>query len=60
MLCFLGQTLLEQYERDDNVVTLVGAMHDAFDFAHHEDTVKSIKPELKAGQNPYSHAAGCL
>ncbi len=45
MLCFLGQTLLKQYERDDNVITLVGATHDAFDFAHHEDTVKSIKPD---------------
>ncbi len=41
------QTLLEQYERDDNVLTLVEAMHDAFGFAHHEDTVKSIKPDSK-------------
>src|SRR6266436_2089933 len=36
--------LLEQYQRDDNVQTLLEAMHDAFDFAHHEDTLKSIKP----------------
>ena len=39
------QTLLEQYERDDNVQTLLRAVHDAFDFAHHEDTLKSIKPQ---------------
>jgi len=37
--------LLEQYQRDDNVQTLLRAMHDAFDFAHHEDTLKSIKPQ---------------
>src|SRR6266478_2979969 len=35
---------LEQYQRDDNGQTLLEAMHDAFDFAHHEDTLKSIKP----------------
>ena len=48
MLCSSGwQTLLEQYQRDDNVQTLFRAMHDAFDFAHHEDTLKSIKPQSK-------------
>src|SRR6266481_5393274 len=36
---------LEQYQRDNNVQTLLEAMHDAFDFAHHEDTLKSIKPQ---------------
>jgi hypothetical protein len=46
MLCSSGwQTLLEQYQRDDNVHTLLQAIHDAFDFAHHEDTLKSIKPQ---------------
>ena len=25
-------------------------MHDAFDFAHHEDTLKSIKPESEQGR----------
>jgi len=44
------QTLLEQYQRDDNVLTLLEAMHDAFDFAHHEDTLKSIKPDSKQAQ----------
>ena len=48
MLCLFGcQTLLAQYQRDDNVQTLLEAMHDAFDFAHHEDTLKSIKPGSK-------------
>src|SRR6266403_3974307 len=37
--------LVEQYQHDDNVQTLLEAMHDAFDFAHHEDTLKSIKPK---------------
>jgi hypothetical protein len=36
---------LEQYQRDDNVYTLLRAIHDAFDFANHEDTLKSIKPQ---------------
>jgi hypothetical protein len=39
------QALLEQYQRDDNVYSLLQAMHDAFDFAHHEDTLKSVKPQ---------------
>ena len=45
-----GQTLLEQYKRDENVQTLLRAMHDAFDFAHHEDTLKSIKPQSERAQ----------
>jgi len=47
---FACQTLLEQYQRDDNVLALVEAMHDAFDFAHHEDTLKSIKPDSKQAE----------
>ncbi len=51
MLCLFGcQTLLEQYQRDDNVLTLLEAMYDAFDFPHHEDTVKYIEPESKQAQ----------
>ena len=51
MPCLFGcQTLLEQCERDDNVLSLVEAMHDAFDFANHEDTLKSIKPGSKRAQ----------
>ncbi len=49
--CLFGcQALLEQYQRDDNVLTLVGAMHDAFDFAYHDDTLKSIKPDSKQAE----------
>ena len=44
------QTLLEQYERDDNVHSLLQAVHDAFDFAHHEETLKSIKPQTEQAQ----------
>ncbi len=47
---FACQTLLEQYEHDNNVLTLVEAMHVAFDFTHHEDTLKSIKPDSKQAE----------
>ncbi|KAH9010296.1 hypothetical protein EDB85DRAFT_1297116 [Lactarius pseudohatsudake] len=43
-------TLLEQYERDDNVLTLLDAMHDAFDFTQHEDTLESIKPDSRQAE----------
>ncbi len=45
-----SQKLLEQYDRDNSVLTLLEAMHDAFDFTHHEDTLKSIKPGSKQAQ----------
>ncbi len=48
--CLFCQTLIGQYERDDNVLTLVEAMRDAFDFAYHEDTLKSIKPDSKQAE----------
>ena len=38
---------VEQYQRDDNVRSLLEAIHDAFDFAQHEDTLKSINPDSK-------------
>ncbi len=44
------QALIEQYQRDDNVLTLVEAIHDAFDIAQHEDTLKSIKPDSKQAE----------
>ncbi len=48
MLCLFGcQTLLEQYQRDDNVIALLEAMHDAFDLAPYEDTLRSIKRDSK-------------
>ncbi|KAH9002381.1 hypothetical protein EDB86DRAFT_3074161 [Lactarius hatsudake] len=50
LLFAIPKTLLEQFQRDDNVRTLLEAMHDAFDFAHHEDTLRSIKPESYQAQ----------
>ncbi len=52
-LCYVYsgcQTLLGQYERDENVVTLVEAMHDAFDFANQKDTFRAIGRESKQAQ----------
>src|SRR6266702_4688153 len=43
MLCLFGRkTLLEQLQRDDNIGTLLVAMHDAFDFANQEERFKAI------------------
>ncbi|KAH9051359.1 hypothetical protein EDB83DRAFT_1306557 [Lactarius deliciosus] len=44
LISVIPQTLLEQYQRDENVLALLEAMRDAFDFAEHEDTLRSIKP----------------
>ena len=38
---------MEQFQSDDNIRTLLVAMHDAFDFAIQEDILKSIKRESK-------------
>ncbi|KAN0126434.1 hypothetical protein V8E52_000074 [Russula decolorans] len=45
LLLAIPKTVLEQYQRDNNVQTLLQAIHDAFDFAHHEDTLNCIKPQ---------------
>ncbi len=37
-------------EVNDDVLTLRVAIQDAFDFANHEDTLKSIKPGSKRAQ----------
>ncbi|KAH9038238.1 hypothetical protein EDB85DRAFT_529123 [Lactarius pseudohatsudake] len=42
LLFAIPKTLLEQFQRDDNIGTLLVAMHDAFDFANQEDHFKSI------------------
>jgi hypothetical protein len=47
LLLAIPKTLLGQFENDENVRTLLVAMHDAFDFANQEDIVKSIKRESK-------------
>lgn len=46
----IPKTLLEQFQRDDNIRTLLVAMHDAFDFTSQEDTFKAIKRESKQTQ----------
>ncbi|KAH9053288.1 hypothetical protein EDB87DRAFT_1574387 [Lactarius vividus] len=47
VLSVIPVELSKQYQRDNNVRTLLKSMHDAFDFANHEDTLKSIKPKSK-------------
>ncbi|KAI9437600.1 hypothetical protein H4582DRAFT_1879248 [Lactarius indigo] len=42
LLFAIPKTLLEQFQRDDNIRTLLVAMHDAFDFANQEDRFKAI------------------
>ncbi|KAF8258413.1 hypothetical protein EI94DRAFT_1138288, partial [Lactarius quietus] len=39
----IPKTLLEQFQRDGNIQTLLVAMRDAFDFTNQEDTFKAIK-----------------
>ncbi|KAH9039720.1 hypothetical protein EDB84DRAFT_1415611, partial [Lactarius hengduanensis] len=47
LLFAIPKTLLEQFQSDGNVRTLLVAMHDAFDFANQEEILKSIKRESK-------------
>ncbi|KAF8262872.1 hypothetical protein EI94DRAFT_1704436 [Lactarius quietus] len=39
----VAETLLEQFQRDGNIQTLLVAMRDAFDFTNQEDTFKAIE-----------------
>ncbi|KAH9009228.1 hypothetical protein EDB84DRAFT_1681710 [Lactarius hengduanensis] len=50
LLFGIPKTLLEQFERDDNIGTLLVAMHDAFDFANQEDRFESIGRDSKQAQ----------
>ena len=50
ILIFCWQAFLKQTERDDNVQTLLLAIHDAFDFAQLEDVLKSIKAGSKQAE----------
>ncbi|KAH8994777.1 hypothetical protein EDB83DRAFT_1022581 [Lactarius deliciosus] len=50
VLSVIPEELSKQYQRDNNVRTLVKSMHDAFDFANHEDTLRSIKPKSKEAE----------
>ncbi|KAH9055530.1 hypothetical protein EDB87DRAFT_1640081 [Lactarius vividus] len=45
LLFAIPKTLLEQFQRDDNIRALLVAMHDAFDFANQEDRFKTITIE---------------
>ena len=51
MLYLFGyQELSKQYQRDDNVRALLKSMHDAFDFASYEETLKAIQPQSKQAE----------
>ncbi|KAH9159371.1 hypothetical protein EDB89DRAFT_1203773 [Lactarius sanguifluus] len=50
LLFTIPKTLLELFQRDDNIGTLLAAMHDAFDFANQEDRFKVIGPDSRQAQ----------
>ncbi|KAH9053645.1 hypothetical protein EDB87DRAFT_1650968, partial [Lactarius vividus] len=50
VLSVIPEELSKQYQRDNNVRNLVKTMHDAFDFANHEDTLISIRPESREAE----------
>ncbi|KAH9054284.1 hypothetical protein EDB87DRAFT_1825179 [Lactarius vividus] len=50
LLSAIPKTVLEQFQRDDNVQTLLVAMHDAFDFANQEDRFKAIQHDSRQAQ----------
>ncbi|KAH9055463.1 hypothetical protein EDB87DRAFT_1824619, partial [Lactarius vividus] len=45
LLFAIPKTLLEQFQRDDNLRTLLVAMHEAFDFANQKDRFNTITME---------------
>ncbi|KAH9055541.1 hypothetical protein EDB87DRAFT_1303998 [Lactarius vividus] len=47
LLVAIPKTLLEQFQRDDNIGALLAAMHDAFDFANQGDRFKAIGRDSK-------------
>ncbi|KAH9033680.1 hypothetical protein EDB83DRAFT_2525370 [Lactarius deliciosus] len=50
LLFGIPKTLLEQFQRDDNIGTLLDAMRDAFDFANQEDRFKAIGRDSRQAQ----------
>ncbi|KAH9055563.1 hypothetical protein EDB87DRAFT_1824562 [Lactarius vividus] len=50
LLSAIPKTVLEQFQRDDNVQTLLVAVHDAFDFANQEDRFKAIQHDSRQAQ----------
>ncbi|KAH9020855.1 hypothetical protein EDB85DRAFT_507418 [Lactarius pseudohatsudake] len=57
LLFAIPKTLLEQFERDDNIGTLLVAMHDAFDFANQEDRFKAIGRDPSHTQRTRSYGS---
>ncbi|KAH8993481.1 hypothetical protein EDB92DRAFT_408414 [Lactarius akahatsu] len=45
LLFAIPKTLLEQFQRDDNIQTLLVAMHEAFEFANQKDRFQTITIE---------------
>ncbi|KAF8258079.1 hypothetical protein EI94DRAFT_1202638 [Lactarius quietus] len=50
LLFAIPKTLLEQFQRDGNIQTLLVAMRDAFDFTNQEDAFKAIERVPKQAQ----------
>ncbi|KAH9033691.1 hypothetical protein EDB83DRAFT_1828164 [Lactarius deliciosus] len=50
LLFAIPKTLLEQFQRDDNIGTLLDAMRDTFDFANQEERFKAIGPDSRQAQ----------
>ncbi|KAH8995204.1 hypothetical protein EDB86DRAFT_3243662, partial [Lactarius hatsudake] len=50
LLFAIPKTLLEQFQRDDNIGTLLDAMRDAFDFANQEERFKAIGRDSRQAQ----------
>ncbi|KAH9034389.1 hypothetical protein EDB83DRAFT_1781627 [Lactarius deliciosus] len=50
LLFAIPKTLLEQFQLDGNIRTLLAAMHDSFDFANQEDRFKAIGRDSKQAQ----------
>ncbi|KAH9055523.1 hypothetical protein EDB87DRAFT_1301421 [Lactarius vividus] len=50
LLFAIPKTLLEQFQRDDNIRALLIAMHEAFDFVNQEDRFKAIGRDSRQSQ----------
>ncbi|KAH9009707.1 hypothetical protein EDB84DRAFT_1571063 [Lactarius hengduanensis] len=59
LLFAIPKALLEQFQRDDNIRTLLAAVYDSFDFANQEDRFKAIGRDSKQAANPHAHVATC-
>jgi hypothetical protein len=57
LLSSFRQTLLHQFQRDDNIRTLFEAIRDAFAFAEEVDPFRDIRPGSIQRKNLRGHAA---